>query len=149
MYIIFHNIHEILGYFLAVYVIVTFLIEAKLAGVETNTENYRMWNLRLFWTNRIMSYLLIITFLLWGYLGTPYFSIGAIWVFAKIVLFIILLGLMGGMAGKALKQRKEAIAQEEFRVKVFDSAKKKMTIFKYTQLLLVVLLFYLAYWKPF
>ncbi len=146
---LFFDIHVVIAYLMAGYALLTFWLEYRVTRLEAGTSAFEKWNRIFLNTNRIFSYLLVLTFLLGGYLGTPYFKAGILWVYGKILLFVILLGLMGAVGGKALKMRREAAANPEKREMLLLAARNKMNLYKLSQLFLVALLFYLAYGKPF
>lgn len=136
-------IHITGAYLIAAYALFTYRAEQKLGRLEAGTDEYFAANAQALRSHRAISLIALLTFLIGGYLGSPFFKAGALWIFLKLGTFVALMAVMGIMGGKGLKKRAAGGSTE------IAEGDRKMGALKHVQLILVVLLFLLAYLKPF
>ncbi len=141
--------HYAIAVLIAVYTITAFIMDARLAKTRIDSPGYLTLNQSFFRIHRITLYLGVITFLIGGKMGTLFFMSGSVWIYLKLFLFIVYFGLMSALGTKAFKLRKQAAENPEQMMGNLDIAAKKMKIFKYSQAIIVVLLYLIAYIKPF
>lgn len=145
MHQVLYNVHFVIGYAIALYALLLYWLDNKIGKLEVGTDDYKTFNQKMIIIHRITGFLALVAFLIGGYLGTPFFKVGAGWIIVKFVLFLGLMAIMGAFGTKALKMRKEAEASNIS----LAQANKKMNLYKHLQLIIVALIFYLVYAKPF
>ncbi|RME04926.1 MAG: hypothetical protein D6805_01345 [Planctomycetota bacterium] len=154
-YLAYKHLHIFLAFVLATYAV--FLFWWEWYWKRQGEERQRSLNQKLLYFQRVANWVGLLTGLVglkialagkWFQLG---FAGGGGWVHLKPLLFLALLGVMGAFGSKAAKLRREAFACQEGdeRNKIFDKAQRKMNIFLYSQFILILLIFYLAYLRPF
>ncbi len=147
-YDLFKTIHVILAILLAVYGLLVFWLDARNRKLDPASDAFAAANKRFMGIHRLANYAALIAFLLGGAIGAKFFKAGHLWIYGKLLLFIVLLGVMGALGNRALKMRGEAAASGQ-REALLQAAARKMNLYKIIQLVVLALLFYLAFEKPF
>ncbi len=142
---IFSYIHTVIGYAIALYALLLYWLDYKINQMEANSAEYQAFNQTMIKIHRIIVFGAAGTFLIGGYIGTPFFKVGAGWIIAKFILFMALMGIMGAFGTKALKLRMNAEQSDD----TLAIAQKKMNLYKHVQLIIIAVIFYLVYYKPF
>lgn len=147
MYKTLFYLHVIGAYLIAFYSLFIYWSEHKMSLLKTGSDEYFSLNNQALSLNRTISLIAAVTFLIGGYIGTPFFKAGVLWIFLKLLVFIALMAVMGIMGARGFKKRKAAGPADNGTAEVAQ-ADKTMGVLKHVQLVLVVLLFLLAYLKP-
>ena len=145
MYQIFSYIHTVIGYAIALYALLLYWLDYKISQMDSNSAEYQAFNQTMIKIHRIIGFGALGTFLIGGYIGTPFIKVGAGWIIAKLILFIALMGIMGAFGTKALKLRMKAKQSDD----TLAIAQKKMNLYKHVQLIIIAVIFYFVYFKPF
>ncbi|MGD9900593.1 MAG: hypothetical protein AB7T22_15825 [Calditrichaceae bacterium] len=146
---IFFYSHYAIAVLIAIYAIAAFIMDARLAKTGIDSPGYLKLNQSFFMMHKVTLYLGLVTFLIGGKMGTIFFMTGSVWIYLKLFLFVVYFGLMSALGSKAFKLRKQAADSSDQRTEILESAAKKMKLFKYSQAIIVVLLYLIAYIKPF
>lgn len=142
------TIHVILAILLAVYGLLVFWLDAKSCKLDPASDAFAGANKRFMTIHRLANYVALTAFFLGGAIGAKFFKAGHLWIYGKLILFIVLVGVMGALGSRALKMRQEASTSGE-REALLQAAAGKMNLYKIIQLIVLALLFYLAFEKPF
>lgn len=143
------HIHMVNGYLILVYAVVAFYLDYRIRIADANSPASHSAHKQYFLINKIMSYVVLVSFLTGGYLGTPFFKAGAVWIYVKLGLFLLLSGLQGALGSISLKKRVVALNENRMDSELFSSTRKKLNYFLYGQMAIVLIIIYLAIFKPF
>ncbi len=141
------HIHIVLAYLLAAYSM--YVVGVTPASRELSSEARAALVNRLRWLLRLASYVALAAFLIGGYLATPFFKSGRIWVYLKLALFVALMAVMGTLGSKAVRSFQQLPSPLDTNSPRFVRAARTYRHFQWLQLAIVALLFLVAYWKPF
>ncbi|MCH8125788.1 hypothetical protein IIC38_07495 [candidate division KSB1 bacterium] len=139
-----YYVHAVIGYAIALYALLLYWLDYRIGRIESSSTEYQQFNQTMQKIHRGISFSAIVAFLIGGYMGTPFFKVGALWIILKLILFIVWMGIMGVLGTKALKLRMETDKTNESLV----LAQKKMNLYKHMQLIIIATMFYLVYTKP-
>jgi len=140
-----YYVHAVIGYAIAIYALLLYWLDFRIGRMESNSTEYQRLNQTMRKIHRGITFSAIVAFLIGGYMATPFFKVGALWIILKFILYIVWMGLMGALGSKALKLRMETENANESLV----PAQKKMNLYKHLQLIIIAAIFYLVYTKPF
>ncbi len=144
IYQILYYVHAAIGYVIASYALLLYWLDYRIGRMESNSTEYQKFNQTMRKIHRGVTFSAIAAFLIGGYMGTPFFKVGALWIILKFILYIVWMALMGALGTKALKLRMETENANESLV----LAQKKMNLYKHLQLIIIAAIFYLVYTKP-
>jgi len=146
-------LHVGIAYLVVFFTIVSIILEIRIRNTTQSQEKRAASNRILLQLTRWSSYGLLILFLLGGYMGTPYFKIGFAghygWIYIKLLLFIFLLGWMGGIGSRLLKKRGQLLQSGVPDENAWNALLPRINVYISGQVLLIAFIFYLAYGKPF
>lgn len=146
---LFISLHMVNGYAILLYAVAAFYLDYRIKAADANTPESLGAHKRYFLINKIMSYVVLISFLTGGYLGTPFFKAGAVWIYVKVGLFLLLSGIQGAFGSLSLKKRIVALEENRMDTELFLATRKKLNYFLYGQLAIVLIILYLAIFRPF
>lgn len=152
MRFVFSNLHLILGYSVFIYVISQIFLDKSFRSIPSGESSFQKTNERNYKIHRLMIWILVVSILTGGYLGTPFFKAMSFWIFAKLGLYIALMGIMSALISKAFKVRRSiymhnAISAQASHLELVGKANKLMSLGIVLELVIISLIFILAYTK--
>ncbi|RMG61789.1 MAG: hypothetical protein D6715_12950 [Calditrichaeota bacterium] len=141
------KVHIGLGYLLAAYTL--YVLKVNPSSKQLSAEARAALLEKLQRLLRLASYVALVAFLIGGYLATPYFKSGQIWVYFKLLLFLALMAVMGALGSKSIRSFQQLSNPLDVDSPQFLRAARMFQRFKWLQFAVVGLLFLVAYWKPF
>jgi len=146
-------LHVGIAYLVVFFTVVSIILEMKIRNRTQSPEKRAASNRIFLQITRWSSYGLLVLLLLGGYMGTPFFKLGFAghsgWIYIKVLLFIFLLGWMGGIGSRLLKKRGQLLQSGVPNEYAWNSLLSRINIYISGQVLIIAFIFYLAYGKPF